>query len=167
MSTCSLSPSLSHLLCLKRNCCKSCHCSLPAPLSIYIYGHTVTRASSHHSWIYVYSQDYIYIVALSPFHCSFLASYVSLIHALLLFRLASQLQFCLWAKPAIPLPKEWTVSVFGMCVLQDATTNGTSELLPLWRKQSLMIWMSGHHDWRWASCHQQLNCLNFCLSETG
>lgn len=70
MSTCSLS--LSSLPCLKLNCCRSSQCSFPTQLSlyIYIYGHTVTRASSHHSWVYVYAQNDIYIVASFPFHCS-------------------------------------------------------------------------------------------------
>lgn len=68
VSTCSRS--LSGLLCLKLNCCKSSQCYFPTHLYVYIYGHTVTRASSHDSWIYVYAEGYIYIVAFFPFHCN-------------------------------------------------------------------------------------------------
>lgn len=40
------------------------------PTYTYIYRHTVTRASSHDCWIYVYAEGYICIVAFFPFCCS-------------------------------------------------------------------------------------------------
>lgn len=121
------------------------------PAYTYIYRHTATRASSHDCWIYVYAEGYIYIVAFFPFRCSSLPFECHWYMHCSLFCLALYLQFCLRAKPAIPLPKRSTVSVFVMCSFQDKMTNSTSKLLPRWRKQGLITQVSSCCGWRKVS----------------
>lgn len=140
--------SLSRLLCLKRNCCKSCHCSFPThfPLCRYIW-HTVTRASWHHSWIYVYAQGYICIVALflsivAPSLLSVIDSCTALILSGITVAVLplgkNQPSHCQRSRQYLC----WERAFFRMQWLI-----ARQSCLPF-GESSLTLWMSGHCGWR-------------------